>query len=123
MARSCDSSIRLPGAVLLLTVLLLSSAGGSLYAQHLYGTAANRVPGDSIRRRDPDGSNVADIVTGLDSRLQGITIDDDAGKIYWVQRDPLWTRVFRASLDGSDTELILLTPERLGVITIDPTAD
>ena len=123
MARSCDSSIRLPGAVLLLTVLLLSSAGGSLYAQHLYWTAANRGPGNSIRRSDLDGSNVVDIVSGLDSDLGGIAVHDETRKIYWVQRDAQWTRVFRASLDGSDIELIFMTRERLGIITIDPTAD
>lgn len=113
---------RLQGPAWLLTAILLTWAGGMLHAQHLFWTAVNRVPGRSIRRSDLDGSNVVDIVTGFERSLRGIAVHNQNEKIYWIERDPLWTRVFRASLDGDDVELIFTTRDRLGIITIDPVA-
>ena len=114
---------RFQGPAWLLTAILLASAGGMLHAQHLFWTAVNRVPGLSIRRSDLDGSNVVDIVTGIDCSLGGITVHNGNQEIYWIERDALWTRVFRASLDGDDVELIFLTRDRLGIITINPATD
>ncbi|MFP6737937.1 MAG: dockerin type I repeat-containing protein [Planctomycetota bacterium] len=114
---------RLQSPTWLLTAILLAWAGGMLHAQHLFWTAVNRVPGLSIRRSDLDGSNVVDIVTGMDCSLGGITVHNGNQEIYWIERDALWTRVFRASLDGDDVELIFLTRDRLGIITINPATD
>ena len=63
----------------------------------IYWTQTNGV----IRRANPDGSNVEDVVTGL-GYASGIAIDSIAGKVYWV--DHALNGIQRANLDGTGIE-------------------
>ncbi len=59
--------------------------------------------GDKIRRAGPDGSNVEDLVTFGSPR--SLALDVLEGKIYWSDQDTRW--IWRANLDGSDSEAII----------------
>lgn len=56
---------------------------------------------NKIQRSDEDGSNVEDVLTGLD-RPTGLDIDTVNGKLYWTNNYQL----MRADLDGSNSEVI-----------------
>ena len=56
---------------------------------------------DKIQRANLDGTNVQDVVTGLDEP-EDIAIDVSGGKIYWTEEhDP---RIQRANLDGTNVQ-------------------
>ena len=76
---------------------------------------------DTIRRANLDGSNVEVLVTGL-YIPQAITLDLDAGKMYWTNWHPV-DNIQRANLDGTNVENII--PESSGVhdIIFDFSAD
>jgi sugar lactone lactonase YvrE len=57
-----------------------------------------------IRRADLDGTNVQDLVTGVDTPW-GIALDTTNGKLYWT--DDATNRVRRANLDGSNVETLI----------------
>ena len=59
--------------------------------------------GDKIQRAGPDGSNVEDLVTFGSPR--GVAVDALGGKIYWSDQDTRW--IWRANLDGSDSEAVI----------------
>ncbi len=75
-----------------------NSAGASLTPMKIYWTddQANK-----IQRSDGDGSNVEDVLTGLNAPI-GLDIDTVNGKIYWTNR----LQIERANLDGSDIEIL-----------------
>lgn len=56
---------------------------------------------NKIQRSDEDGSNVEDVITGLD-RPTGLDIDTVNGKIYWTND----SEIQRANLDGSNLETL-----------------
>ena len=57
-----------------------------------------------IRRANPDGSNVEDVVTGL-GYASGLDVDSSNGKIYWV--DHARNGIQRANLDGTGIETLV----------------
>ena len=59
--------------------------------------------GDKIQRADADGGNVEDLVTFGSPR--SLALDVLEGKIYWSDQDSRW--IWRANLDGSDTEAVV----------------
>ncbi len=59
-----------------------------------------------IRNANLDGSDPADVVTGLDLPL-GIALDQGGGRVYWCQDQVLAAGVYRANLDGSGIEQVL----------------
>ena len=59
--------------------------------------------GDKIQRADTDGGNVEDLVTFGSPR--SLALDVLEGKIYWSDQDSRW--IWRANLDGSDTEAVV----------------
>ena len=61
--------------------------------------------GDKIQRADADGGNVEDLVTFGSPR--SLALDVLEGKIYWTDQDTRW--IWRANLDGSDSEAIVRT--------------
>ena len=78
-----------------------ASAGGSTVAK-VYWTD---VGAHKIQRANPDGSQVEDVVVGLDEPQQ-IAIDHDSDKLYWAELSPDAV-VRRANLDGSDMETLI----------------
>ena len=54
-----------------------------------------------IQRADLDGSNVEDLVTGLNEPI-GLTLDVMGGKMYWTDKGT--DKIHRANLDGSQVE-------------------
>ncbi len=58
--------------------------------------------GGKIQRSDPDGSNVEDVLTGLNMPT-GLALDTDNGKIYWANGNH---EIKRANLDGTGKETI-----------------
>lgn len=56
---------------------------------------------NKIQRSDEDGSNVEDVITGL-NRPTGLDIDTVNGKLYWTNG----TQIRRADLDGSNSEVV-----------------
>jgi sugar lactone lactonase YvrE len=58
--------------------------------------------GGKIQRADPDGSNVEDVLTGLNMPT-GLALDTDNGKIYWANGNH---EIKRANLDGTGKETI-----------------
>ena len=65
-----------------------------------------------IRRANLDGSNVQDLVTGIDHPI-GLALDVSAGKMYWTDRNNkelnLRSRIQRANLDGTNIETLVTT--------------
>ena len=61
-----------------------------------------------IQRANLDGSNIQDIVTGLDSP-DTIAVDVQGGKIYWA--DWITNKIQRANLDGSNIQDIYILAE------------
>ena len=59
-----------------------------------------------IQRANLDGTNVQDIVTGLDEPI-GIALDVAGGKIYWT--DEGTHKIQRANLDGTNVQDIVVT--------------
>ena len=59
--------------------------------------------GDKIQRADADGGNVEDLVAFGSPR--SLALDVLEGKIYWSDQDTRW--IWRANLDGSDSEAIV----------------
>ena len=56
--------------------------------------------GGTIQRANLDGSNIQDLVTGLDNS-HGIALDVDEGKMYWTD----WgDKIQWANLDGSNVQ-------------------
>ena len=72
----------------------------SLTVGKIYWTQTNGV----IRRANPDGSNVEDIVTGL-GYASGLDVDRIEGKMYWV--DHARNGIQRANLDGTGIETLV----------------
>ena len=68
---------------------------------HLYWADANP---DKIQRANLDGSNIKDLLPGLESPV-GIALDVTGGKMYWTDRDA--GVVQRTNLDGSTTETLI----------------
>ncbi|MDE0014480.1 MAG: DUF5050 domain-containing protein [Candidatus Poribacteria bacterium] len=62
-----------------------------------------------IQRANLDGSNIQDIVTGLDLP-DHMAVDSQKGKIYWVDR--ITDKIQRANLDGSNVQDIVILPEQ-----------
>ena len=56
---------------------------------------------DKIQRANLDGSNVQDLVTGLNTPY-GIVLDVAGGKMYWT--DVNADKIQRANLDGSNVQ-------------------
>ena len=56
---------------------------------------------DKIQRSNLDGSNVQDVVTGLNNPF-GIALDVAGGKMYWT--DAGTDKIQWANLNGSDVE-------------------
>ena len=82
----------------------VSTGGTSTGATKIYW--ANMEP-NKIQRANLDGSQVEDLVTGLNSP-DGIALDVSGGKIYWTERnkyeDGNKDKIQRANLDGSQVE-------------------
>ena len=57
-----------------------------------------------IQRANLDGSNIEDLITGLDWPME-IELDVSAGKMYWTNWVP--AKIQRANLDGSNIETIV----------------
>jgi len=76
--------------------LAVDSAGGKIYWSQLFD--------NKIQRSDLDGSNVVDIVTGLNAP-EGIALDLTHGMIYWA--DQGIPAIQRANLDGSNIETLV----------------
>lgn len=75
-----------------------------------------------IQRANLDGSQVENVLTGLDSP-RGLTIDMYTRKLYWTSDGPQQKKIFRSNLDGTGVEQVLLTSAfsgaGLGPIEID----
>ena len=68
---------------------------------HMYWADANP---DKIQRANLDGSNIKDLLPGLESPV-GMALDVTGGKMYWTDRDA--GVVQRTNLDGSTTEILI----------------
>ena len=70
---------------------------------------------DKIQRADADGSNVEDVLTGL-NQPTGLDIDTVHGKIYWTNRQ----QIQRANLDGTNIETLYTDSVNTFDIKVDP---
>ena len=59
--------------------------------------------GDKIQRADPDGGHVEDLVDFGSPR--SLAVDVVEGRIYWTDQATRW--IWRANLDGSETEAVV----------------
>lgn len=91
--------------------LTLSGTGASAQTK-IYWT--DITPGPKLQRADLDGTNVETIVAPLDLAwnsslpwMEGLAIDPEAGKIYWVAAYFPGGRVYRANLDGTSREVLV----------------
>ncbi len=67
-----------------------------------------------IQRANLDGSDIEDVITGLDS-VRDIEVDPSGGKIYWLEAG----QIRRANLDGSGIEDIDVGPVSPSAIALD----
>ena len=84
--------------------IALDVTGGKIYWTSLgeVNRATNTFT-SKIQCADLDGSNVQDLVTGLEPPRGGIASDVAGGKIYWTD----WSKIQRADLDGSNVSTLV----------------
>ena len=108
----------------LVLFILLSSWLSIASAQKVYwlevGNRDNR-----IRCANLDGTNIEDIVTGLEGWPISMALDVADGKMYWTQNDPSWGdtntkgKIRCANLDGSNVEDLVIGLGNMRAITLD----
>ena len=76
-----------------------SDSGGGGAGDKIYWADGS---GWKIQRANLDGSQVQDVVTGLDGGLDGLALDASGGKLYWTERSA--NKIRRANLDGSQKQ-------------------
>ena len=76
-------------------VVTVSAAGAKIYWTEAGG-------GGKIRRANPDGTEVEDLVTMGVREPYGIAVDVSAGKMYWANNGA--DKIQRADLDGSNVQ-------------------
>ena len=91
--------------------MALDTAGGKI----LWTDPQERV----IRRSNPDGSGVEDLLIDLDLAPREIALDPEEGKVYWTVTNESWDRgiyagLQRANLDGSEMEYVVERGEVVG---------
>ena len=84
--------------------IALDIAGGKMYwtSQRGMNRATNTFTG-KIQCADLDGSNIQDLVTGLEPPRGGIALDVARGKMYWTD----WSKIQCADLDGSNVRTLV----------------
>lgn len=76
-----------------------------------------------IRRSDPNGNDVEQLITDVRGEVKGITVDKSNGRIYWTEykAHSETGRIRCATLDGTDERtLIPIKSRTLGSIAVDP---
>ena len=74
-------------------------------------------PGDrAIRRSNPDGSEVEDVLTELEDTPGEIALDLEGGKVYWtlLHHYESYGGLLRANFDGSEVEYVVEQGEVVG---------
>ena len=95
------------------------SPGKGLSTEALYWTAAENSPFFAIRRSRLDGSNIEDVLSGVENQLGELAVDAQAGKLYWVENGVSVHRMVRSGLDGREQEVLLTTADVLLRIALD----
>ena len=85
--------------------IAIDTTKGKLYWTNSHG---------NIQRANLDGSNIQDLITGLDSPKH-IAVDTVQGKLYWTETQD---SIRRANLNGSNVETLATGLSTLGSITI-----
>jgi hypothetical protein len=106
------------------TILALVALAGwiprkALGAEALYWTAADSCPSFAIRRSRLDGSNIEEVLSGITNQLGELAVDNQAGKLYWVENGVSVHRMVRSGLDGREQEVLLTTEDVLLRIALD----
>lgn len=73
---------------------------------------------NKIQRSDEDGSNIEDVLTGLNAPT-GLAIDTSAGKLYWTNGSG---QIKRSNLDGTDIEVVFTDLSAVFDVKLDTTA-
>ncbi len=97
----------------LLVVLLIAE---TLHAQKIYFTDGTP---HTIRRADPDGSNIEDVVDTSPNEPYAFAIDPARNHIYWTV---FGGNIYRAGLDGTGVQLVITTGWPWGVAIDAPNA-
>ena len=63
--------------------------------------------GRRIQRSNLDGSDLVDLISGLDQQPAGIQVDEQNNKLYWTENQS--GQIWRANLDGSNIENLIST--------------
>ena len=109
-----------PTSLLALAAILVLSFASGLYPQQLYWTALEEYPKHAIRKSNADGSELKDIVTGLEAGLSGLTFDPVSRLLYWVENGDPVHQIVQADLDGKQQKIVLKTDQFLSRIVVDP---
>ena len=96
--------------------IALDVAGGKMYwtVPGEVNRATQTFTG-KIQCADLDGSNVTDLITGLEPPRGGIALDVSGGKIYWTD----WDKIQCADLDGSNVTALVTGLYNLSDIALD----
>ncbi|MEK6675469.1 MAG: DUF5050 domain-containing protein [Planctomycetota bacterium] len=60
-----------------------------------------------IQRSNPDGTNVEDLIVGLNVEAHALTVDSDAGYLYWA--DYAQDKIYRCNRDGTNIVTLFST--------------
>jgi len=93
---------------------LSNTAEVEVSSTSVYWTENSATPYGAVKRADLDGTNVQTLVTGLNG-AKGLALDLAAAKMYFSDDDGL----YRANLDGSSPEILLLSAFSVPVAIID----
>ena len=101
---------------LLIQDLALDTPNGKVYIANWSGGTGSC--GD-LRRMDLDGSNLEYLATDILNGPIGLTVDSEAGKVYWGKNAEAADsgRIMRANLDGTDRESVIayIDPDSLAL--------
>ncbi len=96
-------------------ILLLAVTAPGARAQKVYWHHFEPGTSSKIMHADLDGSNASDLINIGTEGCGDIAIDQVGGKIYWSE----FAGIKRASLDGTDVEVFLVTEQSPGALAID----
>ena len=96
---------RSPLTVLLACLLLLLGLSSAAAQERMYWT--DDINEAKIQRANLDGANAESLVTNTIHNPEGIALDLDADKVYWM--DSGADKIQRADLDGSNAEDLIAT--------------